>query len=210
MLPWFVRHYRRHRRDGQRGQSLVEFVLIFPVLLIMFLGLVEVGNLMDAYLTVVNAAREGARLGARQALTSDIRDITNEHAARLQLMAASGQGTIIVHHVDTDATTGNIIPATYSVETCYKGTCSQSTPAGAATTKLPQATLQTRIIAARNDAVAKARTDGDNRLNTVTANKLYNDKLVIVEVFYNHGTLTGFWPVRVPMYAVSIMRYGGA
>lgn len=54
------RSRRRHRRE--RGQSLVEFTLAAPVLIIALLGLAELGNALNSYLTIVNTARDAARL----------------------------------------------------------------------------------------------------------------------------------------------------
>jgi hypothetical protein len=47
------------------GQSLVELALTFPILVLMFAGLFEVGAALRNYLVVVNANREGARFAAR-------------------------------------------------------------------------------------------------------------------------------------------------
>ena len=48
----------------EKGQGLVEFALIFPFLLILVVGIVEMGVILNRQITVVNAAREGARFGA--------------------------------------------------------------------------------------------------------------------------------------------------
>jgi Flp pilus assembly protein TadG len=53
-------HGSRRRRPGQ---SLVEFALILPVLLLIFMGIVDFGRVIYAYNSVSNAAREGARIG---------------------------------------------------------------------------------------------------------------------------------------------------
>jgi PKD repeat protein len=45
----------------QKGQGLVEFALILPLLLLMFFGIIEFGRIFQAYLTVQHAAREAAR-----------------------------------------------------------------------------------------------------------------------------------------------------
>ncbi len=47
-----------------RGQSLVEFTLLLPVLLVMVSGLVEFGFLLNQYLDIIDTAREVARLAA--------------------------------------------------------------------------------------------------------------------------------------------------
>jgi len=44
-----------------RGQSLVEFALILPVLLLLVMGVFDFGRAIFAFNTVSNAAREGAR-----------------------------------------------------------------------------------------------------------------------------------------------------
>jgi hypothetical protein len=49
-----------HRRIP-RGQSLVELALFFPVLLILFSGVVEFGILLNQYLNVLDGPREAAR-----------------------------------------------------------------------------------------------------------------------------------------------------
>jgi len=49
---------------NQRGSSLVEVALVLPVLLTLFLGIVEVALLLFAHVQVANATREGARYGS--------------------------------------------------------------------------------------------------------------------------------------------------
>jgi Flp pilus assembly protein TadG len=45
----------------QRGQALVEFALVLVPLLFIFFGIIQFGLVFNAYVTVANAAREGAR-----------------------------------------------------------------------------------------------------------------------------------------------------
>jgi Flp pilus assembly protein TadG len=52
------------RLVNERGTALVEATLVLPVLLVLFLGIVEVGFLLLAHVQVANAAREGARQGS--------------------------------------------------------------------------------------------------------------------------------------------------
>jgi Flp pilus assembly protein TadG len=54
-----------HRRFGVRsrgGQSLVEFALILPILLILLLGILDFGRAVAAYNSVSNGARSGVRV----------------------------------------------------------------------------------------------------------------------------------------------------
>ncbi len=49
--------------DRQRGQALVEFAIILPVFFLLVAGMFDFGLGIYSDLTLVNAAREGARLG---------------------------------------------------------------------------------------------------------------------------------------------------
>ncbi|HVS44986.1 MAG TPA: TadE family protein [Candidatus Dormibacteraeota bacterium] len=52
---------RRLHRRGARGQGLVEFALVAPLLLALAFGIFDFGRGMSANVTVTNASREGAR-----------------------------------------------------------------------------------------------------------------------------------------------------
>jgi hypothetical protein len=49
--------------DRNRGQALVEFAIILPVFFLLVAGMFDLGLGIYSDLTLVNAAREGARLG---------------------------------------------------------------------------------------------------------------------------------------------------
>lgn len=55
----------RWLKRSQRGQALVEFALGIPLLVVMLLGVVEFGDALNSYLTVISSARDAARLGAQ-------------------------------------------------------------------------------------------------------------------------------------------------
>lgn len=48
---------------GERGQSLVEFALITPLLILIVMGVFDLGRAAYAYAVIASAAREGARYG---------------------------------------------------------------------------------------------------------------------------------------------------
>ncbi|MCR4397391.1 MAG: pilus assembly protein [Firmicutes bacterium] len=50
------------RRD-ESGTAMVELGLVLPVFILVLIGIAEFGWLLNAYVTVQHAAREGARLG---------------------------------------------------------------------------------------------------------------------------------------------------
>lgn len=49
---------------GSRGQSLIEFVLMMPILMIMIFGIIDFGMGLRSYISLTNATREGARFAA--------------------------------------------------------------------------------------------------------------------------------------------------
>jgi Flp pilus assembly protein TadG len=54
----------RHRSSPRRGQSLVEFALIAPLLFAMLFIIVELGIVFSIYVGLTNSAREAARAGS--------------------------------------------------------------------------------------------------------------------------------------------------
>ncbi len=56
--------------ETERGQALVEFVLLFPLVLVVILFVVEFGFALHAHITVNGAAREAARHAAVAQLPS--------------------------------------------------------------------------------------------------------------------------------------------
>jgi len=55
---------KRSGRDRAGGQSLVEFALVFPIIVLLIVGFMEIGRAVFAYNTIANAARQGARVAA--------------------------------------------------------------------------------------------------------------------------------------------------
>jgi hypothetical protein len=55
---------RLSKRGLQRGQSLVEFALIVPLIMTMALSIAEFGMAYGTNMTMIQATREGARVGA--------------------------------------------------------------------------------------------------------------------------------------------------
>jgi TadE-like protein len=58
------RSYRPALRRDQRGQALVEFALVLPLLLMLFLGIVNFGRALDYYNQLTQLVGQGARAAA--------------------------------------------------------------------------------------------------------------------------------------------------
>ena len=68
---------------NQRGQAMVELVLILPILLLLLFGIVDFGRIYASNLVINNAAREGARAAALGAPDEDIVIIVNDRCTFL-------------------------------------------------------------------------------------------------------------------------------
>lgn len=89
-------------RKSQKGQGLVEFALVFPLLMLLILGMIEFGWILNGKITLTNAAREGARVAAIY------QDNTKVNAA---VKEASGASSLI----DVGADPISIDPGTKAV-----------------------------------------------------------------------------------------------
>jgi Flp pilus assembly protein TadG len=74
---------------GEAGQGLIEMAIILPMLLVLVVGVVEIANGLNAYITVVNSARDGARIAAKgnaddtaiqSLVTTEMDDLSNPSA----------------------------------------------------------------------------------------------------------------------------------
>ncbi len=62
-----MRARMRRGRGRARGQALVEFSLVFPLMLLLVFGLIDLGRVVYTNNALSEAAREGARYGSVQA-----------------------------------------------------------------------------------------------------------------------------------------------
>jgi Flp pilus assembly protein TadG len=81
----------RHRvfpREGSRGQGLVEFALIFPIMILLIVAIFDAGRLVFAYNDITNAARAGARVAIVNQGSGVAAATTVQQATSLGLSAA--------------------------------------------------------------------------------------------------------------------------
>ncbi|MEX2245307.1 MAG: TadE family protein [Dehalococcoidia bacterium] len=72
-------------RRPERGQALLEIGVLLPLFLIIVLGIVEVTNALNTHITVINTARDGARMGSKGAATdAQIKNMVVMEADRLR------------------------------------------------------------------------------------------------------------------------------
>ena len=59
-----ARQGRGLRRDRSRGQALVEFAFVFPIIALLTFGFIDLARAVWGYNTLTNAAREAVRVAA--------------------------------------------------------------------------------------------------------------------------------------------------
>lgn len=101
------------RRGRTRGQSMVEFTLIFPLLMFMVAATIEMGWAYNAYITVTNSARDVSRSGL---------NLTNSQICNLVLSQTNRlTGTkqvIITRTKDTSGTNNESVDTLNNSCTC--------------------------------------------------------------------------------------------
>lgn len=149
----------------EKGQGLVEFALILPFLLVLVVGIVEMGVILNRQITVVNAAREGARFGAYGA---------EPDAIYAQTLLATSQMF--------EFTEENAVVTVIHAETNLDGTgfAEWITNTHPITATVPYVT-QPRVLAELQEGIASVDFE----------DKVGNLKLVVVDVRYDHESVLG-------------------
>ena len=60
---------------NNKGQALVEFAIILPILLLLLMGIFQFGMMLNTHLTIENASREGARVGIVGSTDAEIQNL---------------------------------------------------------------------------------------------------------------------------------------
>ncbi len=76
-----------------RGQAMVEFALVLPILLLLLFGMIEFGRVFHEYLVVTHAAREGARVATLGGTDAEILSSVNIAADSVPATVIVPQGT---------------------------------------------------------------------------------------------------------------------
>lgn len=78
-------------RNCERGSSIVELAIIFPILLLLFIGIAELGRLFYTYTTLAKATKVGARyLSVSRDIKSSDPDIVAGAKLRAQNLVVCG------------------------------------------------------------------------------------------------------------------------
>lgn len=98
---------RKERKGGgkQKGQALVEFALVSIPLLLLVIGLVDLGVMYERRITLTNAVRDGARYASLHpnafASADPAPANTVEGAIQAEALIPSAQITAVVYSIDS-------------------------------------------------------------------------------------------------------------
>ena len=99
-----------------KGQELVEFALVLPVLVLVFFGVFDLGRAFFSYITIINSSREGARYGVLYGIQVTINNTTNTVTFSLKtsdVVAAARQEIVSsrLSTADIQSITASCIPS---------------------------------------------------------------------------------------------------
>ncbi len=106
---------RNHHRRRSRGQSLVEFAMILPIMLVFLAGAIDLGRVFYATITLNNSAREGAFQAAQTPDSFDkgqpCNRATNLVTCRVQLESKDSGVTIAPSDISLTCSPGSCAAA---------------------------------------------------------------------------------------------------
>ncbi len=189
-LHW-LRSYTSRKKS--RGQSIVEFMVLLPLLIMMLSGLIEFGFMLNFYLDLIDGAREIARFGANlDPLEADdgIIDCVNTTYFYRLLPCMADQ--ILSEQVVLNPATDDLVISAIAAA------------GGAVTLRLPDADGWSY----KGNHISKFTTaDIDGMLNAAAP----ATGMVLVEVYYDYHMVLGlpwitmFVPDTITLHAYSIM-----
>jgi Flp pilus assembly protein TadG len=101
---------------GSRGQSVVEFTLILGPLMVLILGIIQLGLVFNAYVTVANATREGARTASIYVYDRTMTKTQNDTARSAAVISAVRQSMGFLPKNAPNLADSDIV-TTYSIPT---------------------------------------------------------------------------------------------
>ena len=103
-VPPFAKRSRTRLINDERGSSIVELAIVFPILLILFVGVAELGRLFYTYTTLAKATKMGARF-----LTTE-KDAESTDADTITAVKARAARLVVCGYEDSCANRPALLP----------------------------------------------------------------------------------------------------
>jgi hypothetical protein len=165
----------RPKRGTERGAALLELAFLLPLLVVMVLGVIDLGHLIHARLVMTNVSREGGSLASRDRGGTDANLISMLQSSATPFDLAN-QGQIYITKIGA----GNLLsnpahPNPYIINRAQGGALSVSSSIVGSPTSLQSGLSQTII-----NYLSAAPQTGLPDISGVT----------VVEVFYHYRPIT--------------------
>ncbi len=168
----------------ERGSSLVELAMVAPLLVMMLVATADIGSAITTYITLNNAAREGARLAGRGNVfgVEQVLQVVAEQSNNVDIVS---KGAVVMTTLESvGGLDGSCCTRSYSVQTLC----------GSAASHFSQADLE----GLWESLTPSLGGDPD-------AHYMRKEELVVIEVFYGYESITSFLHMTIPMYAYCVM-----
>ncbi len=181
------------RRNG-RGQGLVELAIVLPILLLLLMGVAEMGYLLRNYLVVINADREACRFAARGRFSDH--DVVERAVNAGGVVRLGGQDVPFLRTHGTEPNTGVIVTHipmdsdgyvdVFSITTWVSGVVSAGPYSTTYVQPSDSAISLTQIVQRQGEA-----TQSINAERAAGGYEEMDNHIVVVEVFFIHYPLFG-------------------
>ena len=102
----------------ERGAELIEFALVFPILMLLLAGILDFGMLLRNYEVVTNAAREGARVAVLEGYDED--DVEVRVQEYLDASGLAGTPTVTLVNVPVTTPAGTFTARSVTLDYTYQ------------------------------------------------------------------------------------------
>jgi hypothetical protein len=212
----------------RKGQSLVELTLVLTLLLTLLTGMVEFANLLNEYITVTDAAREGARFGSnddpfiRPAMTLNAVFFLNVDQIVEGTFTSSDYAALISNPaliVRNPASKGALSPLRLRPEIGDDVVISVFSIDHGTLTRFPKGTGDDgwSFYHFKNPSTTHYRTSAftTSQLENRLINTAPNTGFVLVEIFYSYDQILKLWafigaPDPIPVHTYAIMPLSAA
>jgi hypothetical protein len=183
-----MRSDTRLRLRTERGASLLELVLLLPVLVVLVFGVIDLGRLIHARLVITNVSREGGSLAARNRDPANLMTLLQTSAVPFDL---ANSGRIYVTKIGAENPLGNPPQNDpYIISRSQAGSLSaSSTILGAVQGRLQSGLSQTMM----NHLTIDSQTNTTDIIG-----------VTVVEVFYHYRPIT-----PLPMFVQGLFPNNG-
>ncbi len=198
------------RKQKQSGQSIVEFAIILPFLILLIIGMVETAFALHSYLYVNTACREGIRFASRGRYTDadtarwmlaggGYTRLNAQQVPFFRTTAPEPNTGIIITRIPIQAN-GNIGPSSIYLTGTITLSNTEIVPISLSDSRAGEVDIERH----RNETITI------NQQRVAQGYEALDNQIVIVEVFYAHRTLWNYQPLGfsrvLNLYSRSVMR----